>query len=269
MSKMRSEVAEFLRARPACRLGRLCRLPRQPLSSSSAQNIWAARALAAHLRRHRRARGGQGVLRRAEARQAAGQYRRTPVALLPSRLDHASANDARGAAARRACAPRRCVSASASSTSTTSGRSRPGARRLPSQVATRSPRSSPVPLTIESSKPRTYGPDLGERRIRRGTIRDRGRRLRIGLVNNMPDAALQATERQFASLLEDFSGEYDVRLVLVTSRHPAARAWRARSDRRRLSRARRPARPAPRRDPRHRRRTARARTQRRAVLERA
>jgi hypothetical protein len=32
-----------------------------------------------------------------------------------------------------------------------------------------------------------------------------GKRLRIGLINNMPDAALKATERQFLSLLESAS----------------------------------------------------------------
>ena len=73
-----------------------------------------------------------------------------------------------------------------------------------------------MPLTIESPKIGPTVSDLRERRVRRGTIRDRGRRIRIGLVNNMPDAALQATERQFARLLEDSSGDYDIRLVLVT-----------------------------------------------------
>jgi O-acetylhomoserine (thiol)-lyase len=42
----------------------------------------------------RRPRRGQAFLRRAEARQAAGQHRRHPHALLPSRLDHAPADDA-------------------------------------------------------------------------------------------------------------------------------------------------------------------------------
>ena len=53
-----------------------------------------------------------------------------------------------------------------------------------------------------------------ERRLRRGSIRDRGKRIDIGLVNNMPDAALLATERQFASLLTAASGQLDVRLHL-------------------------------------------------------
>ena len=42
--------------------------------------------------------------------------------------------------------------------------------------------------------------NLRERRLRRGSIRDRGKRIEIGLVNNMPDAAVAATERQFARL---------------------------------------------------------------------
>ncbi|SRR5579883_290580 len=54
--------------------------------------------------------------------------------------------------------------------------------------------------------------DISERRRRRGTIRDRGRRLTIGLVNNMPDAALAATERQFSGALETASGDLEVRL---------------------------------------------------------
>lgn len=56
--------------------------------------------------------------------------------------------------------------------------------------------------------------DLRERRRRRGTVRDRGRRLTIGLVNNMPDSALAATERQFRSVLEQASGDLDIQLRL-------------------------------------------------------
>ncbi|MGC1304098.1 MAG: homoserine O-succinyltransferase [Caulobacteraceae bacterium] len=41
-----------------------------------------------------------------------------------------------------------------------------------------------------------------------------GRMLEIGLVNNMPDAALQATERQFRSLIQDAAGDRPVRLRL-------------------------------------------------------
>ena len=64
-------------------------------------------------------------------------------------------------------------------------------------------------------------PDLGagalERRRARGAAtafaQDR-RRLRVGLVNNMPDAALQATERQFRALLQAAAPERRVELQL-------------------------------------------------------
>ena len=55
-----------------------------------------------------------------------------------------------------------------------------------------------------------------ERRTRRGSFDDRGKRLEIGLVNNMPDSAVAATERQFARLVEAASGAFDVRLRLFT-----------------------------------------------------
>ena len=38
--------------------------------------------------------------------------------------------------------------------------------------------------------------------------------LHIGLVNNMPDAALRVTELQFARLLKESAGNFDVRLHL-------------------------------------------------------
>ena len=40
--------------------------------------------------------------------------------------------------------------------------------------------------------------------------------LHVGLVNNMPDAAMRATELQFAKLLKDASGTLDVRLHLFS-----------------------------------------------------
>ena len=47
-------------------------------------------------------------------------------------------------------------------------------------------------------------------------MRDRGTTIEIGLVNNMPDAALlPATERQFAHLLAAASGLLDVRIHLL------------------------------------------------------
>ncbi len=71
-----------------------------------------------------------------------------------------------------------------------------------------------MPVTIErpalAAEPRIS--DIRERRRRRGTIRDRGRRLTIGLVNNMPDSALAATERQFSRAVEAAAGDIDVQL---------------------------------------------------------
>ena len=40
--------------------------------------------------------------------------------------------------------------------------------------------------------------------------------LTIGLVNNMPDGAVQATERQFVGLLEEAAGSLPIRLKLYT-----------------------------------------------------
>ena len=75
--------------------------------------------------------------------------------------------------------------------------------------------------------------DIRERRARRGAIRDRGRRLEIALVNNMPDAAVAATERQFTRLLEAACGEFDVMLRLYAldevERAPDMRASMART----------------------------------------
>src|SRR5882757_5653905 len=41
-----------------------------------------------------------------------------------------------------------------------------------------------------------------------------GRFLELGLVNNMPDAALESTERQFLELLREATGDIPVRLRL-------------------------------------------------------
>src|SRR5580692_1821942 len=46
------------------------------------------------------------------------------------------------------------------------------------------------------------------------SLADDGHCLRIGLINNMPDAALQATERQFATLLGSAADGIPVRLSL-------------------------------------------------------
>ncbi len=70
-------------------------------------------------------------------------------------------------------------------------------------------------LKIERPAPIPIGQAPGERGVRLGGPADRGwRTIAIGLVNNMPDAAVAATQRQFTRLLEDASGEFDVRLSL-------------------------------------------------------
>ncbi len=70
-------------------------------------------------------------------------------------------------------------------------------------------------LKIERPAPIPIGQAPGERGARLGGPADRGwRTIAIGLVNNMPDAAVAATQRQFTRLLEDASGEFDVRLSL-------------------------------------------------------
>src|SRR5471032_1908545 len=77
-----------------------------------------------------------------------------------------------------------------------------------------------MPVTIERASPTGVSQlsTVRDRRLRRGSIRDRGKKIEIGLVNNMPDAALLATERQFAALLEAASGDLDVRLHLFALR---------------------------------------------------
>ena len=44
----------------------------------------------------------------------------------------------------------------------------------------------------------------------------RSRCVEVGLVNNMPDAALEATERQFRSLLASAASGIDVRLTIYS-----------------------------------------------------
>jgi homoserine O-succinyltransferase/O-acetyltransferase len=73
-----------------------------------------------------------------------------------------------------------------------------------------------MPVAIETASADAAVTSLRERRLRRGSVRERGKRLRIGLVNNMPDAAWSATERQFAGLLDDAAEDFDIRLSLWT-----------------------------------------------------
>jgi homoserine O-succinyltransferase/O-acetyltransferase len=69
-------------------------------------------------------------------------------------------------------------------------------------------------LTLEPPSRIAQAGDKRERRLRGRAIRDADRRILVGLVNNMPDPALAATERQFIRLLEDAGADYDVRLRL-------------------------------------------------------
>jgi len=73
-----------------------------------------------------------------------------------------------------------------------------------------------MPVFVDSSnssEPFAPGPR------RKGTLRfpvRAGHGLTIGLINNMPDAAFRATERQFISLLDAASDDFPVRLKLYT-----------------------------------------------------
>jgi homoserine O-succinyltransferase len=69
----------------------------------------------------------------------------------------------------------------------------------------------------QSSSVATLGRAQGVRRAAPTRLREpRPTRLDIGLVNNMPDAALSATERQFQALLRAAAGDIDVQLTLYT-----------------------------------------------------
>ncbi len=72
-----------------------------------------------------------------------------------------------------------------------------------------------MPVTLIRPSP-TQIANLRERRLRRGAVADRGRRLRVELVNNMPDSAVMATQRQFIRLLEEGAGSFEVSLGLMT-----------------------------------------------------
>ncbi len=71
-----------------------------------------------------------------------------------------------------------------------------------------------MPIAVERFPLAPRVANLRERRTRRGSFADRGKRLEIGLVNAMPDSAVAATQRQFARLIDEASGEFDVRLRL-------------------------------------------------------
>ena len=70
-----------------------------------------------------------------------------------------------------------------------------------------------MPVTLARQAP-TFLASLRERRQRQGSLADRGRRLRVELVNNMPDAAVFSTQRQFMRLIEEGARAFDVTLGL-------------------------------------------------------
>jgi homoserine O-succinyltransferase len=67
-----------------------------------------------------------------------------------------------------------------------------------------------MPVTLARLTPALAS--LRERRMQRGALADRGRRLSLELVNNMPDAAVFSTQRQFIRLLEEAAPAFDLRL---------------------------------------------------------
>jgi homoserine O-succinyltransferase/O-acetyltransferase len=73
-----------------------------------------------------------------------------------------------------------------------------------------------MPITIARPSVQAAITNLRDRRLHRGVRQDRNRRLRIQLVNNMPDAAVFATQRQFIRLLDDGAQAFDVTLGLMT-----------------------------------------------------
>ena len=84
-------------------------------------------------------------------------------------------------------------------------------------------------MPVALARPDPFDPALRERRVRRGAFIDRGRRLRVDLVNNMPDKALFATQRQFVKLLEEGARGHEVTLGLLTLKS-VARSAEARAE---------------------------------------
>ena len=125
-------------------------------------------------------------------------------------------------------------------------------------------------VTIERLSPSDALPigGLRERRRRLGALRDRGTTIEIGLVNNMPDAAMPSTERQFANLLSAASARFDVRSISSRSAMCRARRRRARSSRAPIVDASHIRAMGARRADRHRRRAGRGRARRGALLAR-
>ena len=256
------KVAEFLRADPRVEWVNYAGFPDSPFYPLAQKYLGGRASVAVHLRNQGRHGRRQGVLRRAEARQAARQYRRRQVAVLPPGLDHPSADDRRTSSSSPAFAPRRSASASASSTSATSSRISTRRWRRRGGSPPRAGRGvSVMPVAIERLSPETVAQisAVRERRVRRGSLRDRGRRIEIALINNMPDAALLATERQFANLLDRRRRARRRAPAPVRVGRRAALARGARRAQADLSRRQRAWPPAHRCADRHRRRAANAR----------
>ena len=76
-----------------------------------------------------------------------------------------------------------------------------------------------MPVFVDTSRARNDRETIAPGPRRKGTLRfpvRAGQGLTIGLINNMPDAAFRATERQFISLLDAAADEIPIRLKLYT-----------------------------------------------------
>jgi homoserine O-succinyltransferase/O-acetyltransferase len=73
-----------------------------------------------------------------------------------------------------------------------------------------------MPVVVERVALREKAPDEGVRSLRPDLQEGGVARLDIGLINNMPDAALESTERQFVELLDAASKNTIVRLWLFS-----------------------------------------------------
>ncbi len=87
------KVAEFLRADPRVAWVNYSGFSGQPLLRTGAEISRRPGVVATDVRRQRRLRGRQDILRRIAAHQTAGQYRRYEIARLPSRVHDAPADD--------------------------------------------------------------------------------------------------------------------------------------------------------------------------------
>jgi hypothetical protein len=72
-----------------------------------------------------------------------------------------------------------------------------------------------MPLTTGSRRSATAPEHPDEYKLWPDSMPPRTR-IEIGIVNNMPDAALVPTERQFSGLIEQASGDLDINISLYT-----------------------------------------------------